>query len=291
MEFTAADLAASKLYYKGLSAGTDALTIQAYDGQDWSAAYAFNMTVRLTDTPLTIAATNTAPSGSTLLSTMVSFTNPSHDAVRQLQIYTDSVNNDGGYISYIDGAGVTQNVLSGTNINLTSDAEVASVRYVPGSSMVGASETLHINAFDGYSWSGWSALIEQANSGSQMMLGLSSDGLSGILENSTGGTIAQVTSNVMPTLSNYLESSGQQIHLDIRTLTGLSGDANGNLLASQFVSGASAQNSLGGSTHVAYDTNTGGLYYQAAGHAAVEIAIIGQAGHITPLHAVDFHLG
>jgi hypothetical protein len=121
------------------------------------------------------------------------------------------------------------------------------------------------------------------------VLGLSNNGQYGILENSTYGTPTQV-SNGLPILANYFEFSGQKIHIDADTLSGLSADANGNLLASQFVSGAGAQSSLGGNIHLAYDTSTGGLYYQGTGNSPVEIALIGQAGQFSQLQAGDFHL-
>ena len=291
MEFTASDVTNGKLYYQGVSIGMDTLTIQAYDGQDWSSAYTYHITVRSADTPLTIAASNSNPSGSTPLSSLVNITNSNHDNVVQLQFYNDAINNDGGYFTYLDGNGASQKVQPGIIANLTTLAQVASVQYVAGNMMVASSEMIHLNAFNGYNWSGWTGLTEQANTSSQMMLGLSNDRQSGILENSTFGTPTQV-SNGLPVLANYLESSGQQIHLDTRTLTGLSADTNGNLLASQFISGAGVKMSMPGIPHLAYDTNDGGLYYMPSGaNAPIEIAIIGQSGHFSQLHAADFHLG
>ena len=295
IEFTASDIASGNLYYKGTFEGIDVLTIQAYDGQDWSAPYTFNMTVRTTDTPFKVTATSTAPNGSTVFTNLVNFNNPTHDAVQDLMVYTDGANSDGGYLSYVDSRGMTHYATPGAMIELETPALIASLRYVPGNPMVASSETIHVNVFDGYTWSGWTTITEQANSSSQIMLGLLNNQY-GLLENNATGNAIPLNNGftntpAIPVIANYLESSGLQIHLDINTLTGLLGDANGNLLASQFVSGAGAQASLNANVHVAYDTNTGGLYYQATGHAAVEIAIIGQAGHITPLHAADFHLG
>ncbi|MBT8605611.1 hypothetical protein G6677_03895 [Polynucleobacter paneuropaeus] len=294
-EVSASDINAHKLFYKGLSAGVDTLTIQAYDGQDWSAPYSFNMTVRASDTPFTVTVTSTVPNGSTVFTGLVSFNNPTHDAVQDLMVYTDGAISDGGYLSYVDSRGTTHYTTPGDMIELETPALIASLRYVPGNPMVASSETIHVNAFDGYTWSGWTTITEQANSSSQIMLGLLNNQY-GLLENNTTGNAIPLNNGftntpAIPVIANYLESSGLQIHLDPNTLTGLLGDANGNLLASQFISGANAQNISNANVHVAYDTNTGGLYYQATGHAAVEIAIIGQAGHITPLHAVDFHVG
>ena len=299
IEFTASDLASGKLFYKGLSAGTDTFTIQAYDGQDWSAAYSFSMAVRATDTPFSVTSTNTSPSASTSFSNLASFSNPAHDAVQDIKVYIDALNSDGGYLSYIDSRGANHNITAGKMIELETPALIASLKYTAGNNMVGSSEALHINAFDGYSWSSWTVLTEQANSSSPMMLGLSSDGLSGVLENNTDNLHVQVSGNGIPILANYLESSGQKIHLDTRLIAGVptlaalsaANDANGNLLDAYFSSGPTAQANLGGNIHLAYDTNTGGLFYQDNSGHTIEIAIIGQPGHFTQLHAADFHVG
>jgi hypothetical protein len=163
--FTASDLAAGKVYYRGLTAGTDQVSIQVFDGQDWSAVNNFNYVVRASDTPFTVSSANSTAWGITPLTTLVRFNNATQDAVQELQFYDSAINSDGGYFTYVDAAGTTQQVASGRMVYLNSQSQIASLQYVSSTSD-GVSETAYFNAYDGYTWSGWNGVTLTSGHGS-----------------------------------------------------------------------------------------------------------------------------
>ena len=278
--FTASDLANGWVMFKGLSAGTDTLSIQAFDGQDWSDAVMVNAVVRPAEQPITIAdnhaiaAYEDHASGGTALSSLV---NISGGAVQGLMLLDTGAN--GGYFM-VNGVQQAANTI----INVGA-ADVASVKYYSGPN--GSSEQLYVAANNGYQWNNWHAWNQ--GSGHENILSLLTDMSTPTMLNGVGNT----TTGSIPTLANFFEGTSPRINLDSKAFSALLGDINGNVQADQFASGsgsAAVKALLSGNVHLAYDTSDGALYYEAsAASTPIEIAIIGQGANHN-LHAADLHL-
>ncbi|MEI8077952.1 MAG: hypothetical protein WCH33_09640, partial [Betaproteobacteria bacterium] len=278
--FTASDLANGWVMFKGLSAGTDTLSIQAFDGQDWSDAVMVNAVVRPAEQPITIAdnhaiaAYEDHASGGTALSSLV---NISGGAVQGLMLLDTGAN--GGYFM-VNGVQQAANAI----INVGA-ADVASVKYYSGPN--GSSEQLYVAANNGYQWNNWHAWNQ--GSGHENILSLLTDMSTPTMLNGVGNT----TTGSIPTLANFFEGTSPRINLDSKAFSALLGDINGNVQADQFASGsgsAAVKALLSGNVHLAYDTSDGALYYEAsAASTPIEIAIIGQGANHN-LHAADLHL-
>jgi hypothetical protein len=174
LTFSPSDLVNGLVYLRGVSEGSDQLSIQMFDGKSWSNAVNFNLTVRAADTPLTMSqlTVNSASNlnGGSPLNTLVRFSNARGDAIQQLQFYDTAFNPDGGYFTWTDSNGPhSTQPGSGQVVTLTSPAQIASLKYV-GSPNVNAdsptqSENLYFNAYDGYTWSGWSSALVTTGTG------------------------------------------------------------------------------------------------------------------------------
>ena len=175
---TAAQIAAGSIYYNAVSgapSGSDTVSIAAFDGQKWgtatnvqawvlasdavtvssqnivvsgSANYVFNPANSNSSAVNQLISISTGSSGS---SQVVSVANSNIATISQMHIY--DAGGDGGYFQYNNGSGYVT-VVDGTDVLLTNQAQIASLQYV-ASSINGAAETLYVNAYDGYTWSGW----------------------------------------------------------------------------------------------------------------------------------------
>ena len=278
--FSASELANGHVMFNGLSAGTDTLSIQAFDGQDWGNTVTVNAVVRPAEQPLTIsnnhsiAAYEDHAAGGTALSSLGSI---SGGAVQGLMLLDTGTN--GGYFS-VNGVKEAANTI----INVGA-ADLASIKYYSGAN--GTSEQLYVAANNGTQWTNWYAWNQA--SGHENILSLLTDMATPTMLNGVGDT----TTGSIPTLANFVEGTSPQINLDSKAFSALLGDINGDVQADQFASGsgsAAVKALLGNTVHLAYDTSDGALYYEAsAASAPIEIAIIGQGANHN-LHAADLHL-
>jgi hypothetical protein len=166
-EFTSADVAAGRIYYRGLTRGTDTLQLQVFDGQDWSAARNFDVVSRPANQAPQVTARSAKATledrgtGGTLLTTLLNYFDPDSaaygDTVQGLQLFSTGAN--GGYFTV---NGIRQAVGAVITVNA---ADMGNVRYYAGT--VGTSETLYAKAYDGSVWSdnwvSWSQSSGRAN--------------------------------------------------------------------------------------------------------------------------------
>jgi hypothetical protein len=166
-EFSAADVTAGRVYYRGVTQGRDTLQIQAFDGQDWGVARNFDVVSRPANQAPQVTARSAKATledrgtGGTLLTTLLNYFDPDSaaygDTVQGLQLFSTGAN--GGYFTV---NGIRQAVGAVITVNA---ADMGNVRYYAGT--VGTSETLYAKAYDGSVWSdnwvSWSQSSGRAN--------------------------------------------------------------------------------------------------------------------------------
>ena len=182
--FSANQLAIGHVMFNGLSLGSDTLSIQVFDGQNWSNAVTVNAVVQAADKPMTIvsnhvsAAVEDHAAGGTALSSLITIADGGNTPVDTLQgLRLLDTGTNGGYFT-VNGVKEAANTIISVDA-----ADVGSVKYYSGTN--GTSEQLYVAANDGYQWTNWYAWNQTSGGSSQ---GSSQDNSQGSTPQSTPAT-------------------------------------------------------------------------------------------------------
>ena len=141
----AADLD-SAWFRGGQAAGSDTISVQAFDGKDWNEWKSFNVTTRLNTAPMVAAVDQgVAKNASLAASSLFSASDVDGDAITAYRFWDASASATSGHF-------VVNGVAQGSNQVIdVSAADLAQTTFQAGTT----ADDLWVQAFDGFTWSAW----------------------------------------------------------------------------------------------------------------------------------------
>ena len=144
------------LYRGGQTAGSETLSVQAFDGKEWSEWKTFTVTSRVNSAPVVAAKEQTvAKNASFAASSLFSVSDADGDAITAYRFRDATAGNSSGHF-------VVNGVTQGANqtINMSA-AQLSQTTFQTGTT----ADNLWVQAFDGQAWSAWTQfqLIPQVN--------------------------------------------------------------------------------------------------------------------------------